>query len=935
MININNLSVSFSNQKVLDDISLNLPKNGLVAVVGPSGCGKTTLFNCISGLIDYSGEIEINGINLENIPLTKRNKFRLKNIGFIFQDFKLFNLDNVFHNVAFPISIKNGTIGIRSKRRILDLLTLVGLLDKEKQSVKNLSGGEKQRVAIARALSNDPKLILADEPTGALDEENAHKVMDILKKISEDKLVIVVSHDKELVNEYADKVIELKDGKIKEIYENNQGIHANSLDLIKEDVNNKHSSIPPLFLLRHTLSSIKERKWRTLLINSVTSLGLIGVGLAFSLSSSISSNIKEACTNLFNDNQVMLSKKEVKDNYTVEGASYDEMLNIKTIYKEEVESVRCIYQTNFNNIFKDKEDISIYSNKTKIELSNYSFKQINDYYKLPDESLTIYPSYPESLNSDEVVISLSLSNIYNICFSLKIIRTVESFIDYMKSNDVYLSIHVVNNDWQYEDRQIFKLKGFTLDYEARIYHYNPLWNEDVIENTMRFPSSINLSTKDEKPWTLKKLYYLELYDDVDRDIFLNKVRYHKEVDNYLFEIATNQYFPLSIKEEDDFKKIKRLIVFKKYLDNISPRIVNAVTSYFPDCKEAILGSYGGYLIHKDALMMGFSNFTYFSSNHDLLVETLEEYSSLPTLANQNIDLNEDIKVGHYSKSLQNGVVFKQIPEKMLSGRKPNNLDEIVISSKLHHSFSDVSSNTLSIGVTSKEEKVNKDKTIREFKIVDLHIVGIVESDDYAIYHNVDWPIDFYQSRVGVSIFSLGINTICFSLADDVDMDKLVTSMKKAFPEYEVTNPLSSINEGIDDVCYYLELAMVAFSSIAIVISIFLLSMCNYLHALEIKNDIGLARCIGVSGLESTKFVFYHSYVMGFIALLTAILELVVTSYFISYSVAHQLSVSFIFTFNPIGILYMFLLTLVISTISSLFISIKVLRFSPLNSLRAV
>ena len=112
-------------------------------------------------------------------------------------------------------------------------------------------------------------------------------------------------------------------------------------------------------------------------------------------------------------------------------------------------------------------------------------------------------------------------------------------------------------------------------------------------------------------------------------------------------------------------------------------------------------------------------------------------------------------------------------------------------------------------------------------------------------------------------------------------------------------------------------------------------MCNYLHALDIKGDIGLARCIGVSGLESTKFVFYHSYIMGFISLLTASFELVLTSYFISFSVAHHLDVPFVFSFNTLGFLYMFLLTLVISTISSIFISLKVLRFSPIESLKVM
>ena len=934
MISIKNVSVSYSNQKVLDDISLDLPRTGLVAVVGPSGCGKTTLFNCISGLIKFDGDIIIDGNYINRITLTKINNFRLKNIGFIFQDFKLFNLDNVIHNVAFPLNVRNGGLGIRDKRRIRDLLALVGLEDKENQNVKNLSGGEKQRVAIARSLVNNPKLILADEPTGALDDNNAHKIMDLLKKISETKLVIIVSHDKELVNEYADIIIELNDGKLQRISFKNQEKSSNYLELIDNESSNRKAIIPSLFLLRHTIHSIKERRWRTLLINMVTSLGLIGVGLAFSISNTISTNIKEACTNLFNENQMMLSKKEVNNNYTFEGASYEDISNIKRMYPEYISSVGCIYQTNFNNIFKE-QDFELYTNKTKIDLTNYTFKQINEYKKLPDSTINIYPYEVSEVKEDEVVLSLTLGMIYNICYELQIIRTVESFIDYMKNNPVYISIHTSNDSWMYEDDHIFTLKGFTLDYEPVIYHSRHLWNEEVLEKMMRFPSNTNMSVQDEKPWTLKKLYYLNILDDVDRDTFLHKVRYQNELDKYLFEIASCSYFPLSIDESTEVKDINRIMVFKKYLDTISPRIVERVRTYFPECKDATLGSYGGYLIHQEAMMMGFSNYTYFSTDKELLTSTLEELSSLPTLNNQSLDDIDNIKVGHYSKSLQKGVVYKELNEPLSSGRSPNNLDEIVISSRLYNSFSRIYGNKLSIGITTREEKVSEDKVIREYKIVDLSIVGIVNSDDYVIYHNLDWPIEFYQSRVGISIYSLGINTICFSLDNDVDMDKLISSMKRAFPEYNVTNPLSSINEGIDEVCHYLELAMIAFSSIAILISIFLLSMCNYLHALEIKNDIGLARCIGVSGLESTKFVFYHSYVMGFIALLTASFELVVTSYFISFSVAHHLEVPFMFTFNPTGLLYMFLLTLVISTISSLFISIRVLRFSPIESLKAI
>ncbi|MCR4879364.1 MAG: ABC transporter ATP-binding protein [Bacilli bacterium] len=932
MIEVKNLSVSFKEQKVLDSISFSLPRHGLIAIVGPSGCGKTTLFNCLSGLLPFEGDISIDGTYINNISLTKINNFRLKNIGFIFQDFKLFTLDNVAHNISFPLDCKNGGLGIRSKRRIKDLLALVGLEAKENQSIKNLSGGEKQRVAIARALVNNPKLILADEPTGALDETNAHKIMDLLKKISESKLVIIVSHDKELVNEYVDEIIELKDGKIKDICFKNQVKDSKNLNLINDESNNLKASIPPLFLLRHTFTSIKERKWRTLLINMVTSLGLIGVGLAFSISSTISNNIKEACSNLFSENQVMMSKIKPQNTVGFECVSFDELNNIKSIYPEYISNIHSIYETNLSSFFTTQE-FSIYSNKTKIDLNGYGMEEINNYQLLPNEELSIYPSYPKELKEDEVVMSLSLGMIYNICYKLQIIRTVESFISYMESNDVYLSIHVKNDNWMYEDEQIFKLKGFYLDYEPRIYHYHPLWNQYVFEETMRFPSSLNLTSSDEKPWTLKKIYYFSLFKDANRDELLKKVRYDTLMDNYLFEIGSQQYFKGIVDEDTSIKDIKNIIVFKKNIDSITPRLVNKVNAYFPECEDAIFGSYGGYLIHQDAMMMGFSNYTYFASDKELLVSTLEEYSSVPTLNNQSLNVPNDIKVGHYSKSLQNGVIFHQFKGNLLKGRAPLNLDEIVVSLKLFNSFSLIYDNNLSLGITSKEEKISEDKMMREFSIVDLKIVGIVNSDELAIYHDIDWPIDFYQSRVGVSIFSLGINTISFSLANDIDMDNLILKMKRAFPDYNVVNPLSSINEGIDEVCSYLEIAMIAFSSIAILISIFLLSMCNYLHALEIKNDLGLARCIGISGLESTRFVFYHSYLMGFFALVTASFELVVASFFISYSVAHELSVPFMFSFNPMGLLYMFLLTLVISTISSLLISIKVLRFSPIESMK--
>ena len=252
MIYINNLTKRFNERTVIDNLSLTMPDKGLVLICGDSGCGKTTLLNCLSSLLTYNGSITINGLSLENLTERGRNEFRNKNIGFIFQDFKLFNLDAVLNNVMFALDISPNMNKERKKRKADDLLRLVGLKGKEKQRVNTLSGGERQRVAIARSLANDPKVILADEPTGALDDENAVKVMGLLKEVSKEVLVVLVSHDQELTRRYADIVVEMRDGKIVNqernyIKEDNQE-HL----IIRNGTRRGRSRIPFRFLFKHS-----------------------------------------------------------------------------------------------------------------------------------------------------------------------------------------------------------------------------------------------------------------------------------------------------------------------------------------------------------------------------------------------------------------------------------------------------------------------------------------------------------------------------------------------------------------------------------------------------------------------------------------------------------------------------------------------------------
>lgn len=211
MIKINNLYKSFRETKIYEGTDYEFKENKLTCFFGPSGSGKSTLFNLIAGFdTKYEGEIIVNENKLKELSLDELSQYRFNNIGFVFQNYNLLKGYSALENVLMGIHL-NDKISIEDKReKAKALLISLGLELQINQSIETLSGGQKQRVAIARALINEPKIILADEPTGAVDEEATREIMEVLKSISKEKTVIVITHDEE-VAEYADEIIEIED----------------------------------------------------------------------------------------------------------------------------------------------------------------------------------------------------------------------------------------------------------------------------------------------------------------------------------------------------------------------------------------------------------------------------------------------------------------------------------------------------------------------------------------------------------------------------------------------------------------------------------------------------------------------------------------------------------------------------------------------------
>ena len=285
MLQIKNISKQYKTgdliQTALNDVSLNLRDNEFVSILGPSGSGKTTLLNIIGGLDRYdSGDLIINNVSTKNYKDRDWDTYRNHTIGFVFQSYNLIPHQTVLSNVELALTI-SGISKKQRRQKALDALEQVGLKEQAHKKPNQMSGGQMQRVAIARALVNNPDIVLADEPTGALDTKTSVQVMDLLKQVAKDRLVVMVTHNPELAEQYSNRIIRLQDGVI--ISDSNPYVVDNNTQDTKPTKSKKaHMSI--LTALSLSFNNLLTKKGRTILTAFAGSIGIIGIALILSLS---------------------------------------------------------------------------------------------------------------------------------------------------------------------------------------------------------------------------------------------------------------------------------------------------------------------------------------------------------------------------------------------------------------------------------------------------------------------------------------------------------------------------------------------------------------------------------------------------------------------------------------------------------------------------
>ena len=427
-------------QTALDKVSLNLRDCEFVAILGPSGSGKTTLLNIIGGLDRYdSGDLIINGISTKKYTDRDWDSYRNHTIGFVFQSYNLIPHQTVLANVELALTI-SGISGAERRRRATEALQKVGLGNQLHKHPTEMSGGQMQRVAIARALVNNPDILLADEPTGALDSETSIQVMELLKEVAKDRLVVMVTHNPELAHQYATRIVQLKDGVIRSDTDPFEPNAAQLAPPVHKSMG--RSSMSPLTSLSLSFNNLLTKKARTLLTAFAGSIGIIGIALIISLSAGVNQYIDDTERSTLSEYplQILSSGMDLTSMLTsgspasASGTTAEEgMVPVRQLITQMVAGITS-NDLNSLKTYLESDDCTIAEDATSIEYSYNAQPQI--YREDADGSI-------RQVNPDSSLSSLGISSTSSTNSMMSSMMNTSVFYQLPESDELYNSQYEV------------------------------------------------------------------------------------------------------------------------------------------------------------------------------------------------------------------------------------------------------------------------------------------------------------------------------------------------------------------------------------------------------------------------------------------------------------------------------------------------------------
>ena len=903
------LTKGFNSRILIEDFSFEFKDSGLYMVVGDSGCGKSTLLNIIS-MIDkkYDGKYLIDNCDVKLLSAKEKNLIRATKFGYIFQNFNLFNEDTVLNNILIMLDAVGELTTELKRKRVDELLKLLEIEKLKYESVKNLSGGEKQRVAIARALVTSPEIILCDEPTGSLDTINTENVFEILKKVSLNATVICVTHDKDSARKYGDYLLEFKHNKII-INKQKNSKKCDSIDTMATAKKRKSTNLSFKFIFSHVKNKFKNRKIRNIIKTSLLTLSLISTGLATGLTSGLHSSLMTTFDSLIDKNTVVLNKKHSKNTiYDFYSTGEFEIQRLLNNYKDELDYYGVNYIVDFENFFPDENALFLRNYNRNYRVEGYNIRTFNEFVYYDDfHYLDTYPKQTSLLQNDEIIISMNYEQMKNMCLALRIEKTFEKLGDYINSHDVMVVLTTRNNSWQYNDEQLFRVKGVIMDTKNRVYHSNHLFNKILFEDNMRFPVSNRLNKIEDYPWIFKKAYYV--HTKKFQSYFLNKIFYDVRYKNILFDSENKYYSPLTC--AFDTKITNRLYVFNVFKDMIDIEIIKHLDDLQFDYKTYYFSTASGYFNNGTSLFTGFAKPMFMSFDLNKIEAIIDAHSRIPEEEFINISVPDNVVDGYAFKPSSSNLRLKMCDYEL----KPY---EIIISQGFQKILGEEDPINREIYASLlADSQTYDDKSNNHFKTIKLKIVDVIEGDlSVSVYQNKDFSISLFRDLFKISSFSLIPTSIIFETNRKLS-DRELGEVNSYFADYEISNPIHKIEKSIDESMYFLKYLLFAFSGISIVSSIILLLIITLINAIEARKEIAIFTILGFCKIEILKIFLTDNFLNSVICFLLSSITMFMVSSFASTLLSTNLGISGLNLFSGLSIACNLLIVIFITVISAL------------------
>lgn len=901
MLQIKNISKQYITgeltQNALNDVSLNLRDNEFVAILGPSGSGKTTLLNIIGGLDRYdSGDMIINSISTKKYKDRDWDSYRNHTIGFVFQSYNLISHQSILSNVELALTI-SGISRAERKRRAKEALIKVGLGDQLHKRPNQMSGGQMQRVAIARALVNDPDILLADEPTGALDTETSIQVMELIKEIAKDRLVIMVTHNSELAEEYANRIVKLRDGKIIDDT-NPYEIEEAELEEPKHK-NMGKASMSFLTALSLSFNNLRTKKGRTILTSFAGSIGIIGIALILSLSTGVNNYIDKI------QRDTMVSYP-----ITIEAQSFD-FASMMIAGREHVTGER---DHDLDAIYSNSFDLDMAS-KTTSSIKKNNLSPLKDY--LDDKNNDIH----QYIGENGIVYS------YDVSFDTYAYDPNDELINTDGSDFIYSGLNGMNGDMsmgmgmQMNNSNFAELlpgsgdllisSAVTENYELLHGSWPKKYNELVLV----------LDKNNEVP--LSVLYELGVLPANEYKEILSEIESGEEIElgsyNWTYEEFINQTFYMVFASDYYVENDKGLY---EYIADDRDRL----TDLIDNAEE--LKIVGIIRPFEDASYTSiFRNIGYTKALTDYIIE---HTNNSPVVKAQ--EANPDINV-------INGMAFEPKDDKAKIEDTIEYFSGLGISEKAK-----LAKEIVQVMYINDPDSAEMVLSMGETELAAILDEYLKEPDDNTLLAMYDYYISTGSYEDNLKSFgyvSLDVPSAISLYADNFEDKEAITdqiekynSTASAENQISYTDYVGLLMSSVTTIVNVISYVLIAFVAVSLIVSSIMIGIITFISVLERTKEIGILRAIGASKRNISQVFNAETFIVGIFAGIIGVgitLLLLIPINAIIHAVANTTDISA--SLPAWSALILVVLSVMLTLVAGLIPSRKAAKKDPVEALR--